>query len=326
MKSEAWVWTSPGEPEGLKLESRVLPEPGVREICVENRVAAFNPVDWKLIESGHPVWSAGHVPGVDGMGVVVAVGEGVSHLRPGARVAYHADLRRDGSFARHTLIPARAVLSVPAGLSDETAAAFPCPGLTAWLALAKLPEIKDEALLVAGAGSNVGRFVVALALRAGARVFAAAGPAHHDALRCQGVCSVADYHDPAWVERLLTANGGAPFHVVVDIASGRQAASLVQHIDYSGHLVAVMGRVEENLWPPFSRCVSLHEVALGAQHQHGSERQWQRMVMAGEGMLQDLAQGRLPIPPVKVGEFANLPQWLSEFKGGGQGIKYLVRI
>ena len=326
MQSQAWVWHQPGEPEGLKLESCALPEPGEREVCIENRVIAFNPVDWKLIESGHPVWASGHVPGVDGMGVVAAVGSGVTHLCPGMRVAYHADLRRQGSFAQHTLVPARAVLTLPEALSDETAAAFPCPGLTAWLALAKLPDIRDEAVLVSGAGSNVGRFLVALALRAGARVFASASPAHHDVLRCQGACAVADYHDPAWIERLLAANGGAPFHVVVDVTSSRQAASLVQHIGYSGHLVAIMGRVEENPWPPFSRCVSLHEVALGAQHQHGSDRQWQHMVAAGEAMLADLAQGRLPIPPVKVGEFARLPYWLSEFKRSGQGIKYLVRV
>ncbi len=326
MESQAWVWRQPGEPEGLKLEACVLSDPGEREVCVENRVVAFNPVDWKLIESGHPVWTPGHVPGVDGMGVVRSVGSSVTHLRPGMRVAYHADLRRNGSFARHTLLPARAVLAVPDALSDETAAAFPCPGLTAWLALAKLPDIREESVLVAGAGSNVGRFVVALALRAGARVFASAGPAHHDALRCQGVSAVADYHDPAWIDRLVAANGGAPFHVVVDIASSRQAASLVQHVGYSGHLVAIMGRVEENLWPPFSRCVSLHEVALGAQHQHGSTRQWQNMVAAGESMLLDLAQGRLPIPPVKVGDFERLPYWLSEFKRSGQGTKYLVRV
>ena len=50
------------------------------------------------------------------------------------------------------------------------------------------------------------------------------------------------------------------------------------------------------------------------------------MTAAGEAMLLDIAEGRLPIPPVKVGEFAVLPQWLAEFKRGGQGIKYLVRV
>lgn len=127
MKSEAWVWTSPGEPEGLKLESRVLLEPGVREICVENRVAAFiGRLEADRIRASgveRRACSRRRWYGRRGRRR-----RGVSHLRPGARVAYHADLRRDGGFARHTLIPARAVLSVPAGLSDGTRRLFRARG------------------------------------------------------------------------------------------------------------------------------------------------------------------------------------------------------
>ena len=56
------------------------------------------------------------------------------------------------------LVPARALMPVPDALSDEAAAALPCPGLTAWQALAKLPHLHGEALLITGAGSSVGRF------------------------------------------------------------------------------------------------------------------------------------------------------------------------
>ncbi len=69
----------------------------------------------------------------------------------------------------------------------------------------------------------------------------------------------------------------------------------------------------------------LHEVALGAQHQHGSDRQWQRMVSAGEQMLEDLSRGRLPIPPLTLGQFHHLPHWLAKYKHGGQGSQYLVK-
>ncbi len=104
-------------------------------------------MDWKLIEYGHSNWQDGQVPGVDGMGTIVALGANVSHLRPGARVAYHTDLRHHGSFARHTRVPARALLPVPDALSDEAAAALPCPGLTAWQALAKLPRLHGKRCL-----------------------------------------------------------------------------------------------------------------------------------------------------------------------------------
>jgi hypothetical protein len=117
-------------------------------------------------------------------------------------VAYHADLRRHGSFARHTVVPARALLAVPAHLTDEAAAAFPCPGLTAWQALAKLPPLGGEPVLINGAGSNVGRFAVCLSLAAGLRVFASASSDHHDWLRQRGVQAMVDYRAADWLEQL----------------------------------------------------------------------------------------------------------------------------
>ncbi|HHQ4643913.1 TPA: alcohol dehydrogenase catalytic domain-containing protein, partial [Aeromonas veronii] len=133
--TQAWCWHAPGEPDQLTLADLPLSPLDPDEVLVANRVIAFNPVDWKLIEYGHSHWQDGQVPGVDGMGTIVALGANVSHLRLGARVAYHTDLRHHGSFARHTRVPARALLPVPDALSDEAAAALPCPGLTAWQAL-----------------------------------------------------------------------------------------------------------------------------------------------------------------------------------------------
>ena len=125
--TQAWCWHAPGEPTQLTLADLPLAPLAPHEVLVANRVIAFNPVDWKLIEYGHSNWQVGQVPGVDGMGTIVALGANVSHLRLGARVAYHTDLRHHGSFARHTRVPARALLPVPDALSDEAAAALPCP-------------------------------------------------------------------------------------------------------------------------------------------------------------------------------------------------------
>jgi threonine dehydrogenase-like Zn-dependent dehydrogenase len=120
--TQAWCWHAPGEPTQLTLTDLPLSPLAPDEVLVANRVIAFNPVDWKLMEYGHSNWQDGQVPGVDGMGTIVALGANVSHLRLGARVAYHTDLRHQGSFARHTQVPARALLPVPDALSDEAAA------------------------------------------------------------------------------------------------------------------------------------------------------------------------------------------------------------
>ncbi|MGL6413251.1 alcohol dehydrogenase catalytic domain-containing protein [Aeromonas veronii] len=85
--TQAWCWHAPGEPTQLTLADLPLAPLTPDEVLVANRVIAFNPVDWKLIEYGHSNWQDGQVPGVDGMGTIVALGANVSHLRLGARVA-----------------------------------------------------------------------------------------------------------------------------------------------------------------------------------------------------------------------------------------------
>lgn len=77
-------------------------------------------------------------------------------MRPGARVAYHTSLSRSGSFARHTIVAARCVFPIPDSVSDLAAAAVPCPGLTAWMARAKVPDVAGRDVLVSGAGGAVG--------------------------------------------------------------------------------------------------------------------------------------------------------------------------
>ncbi|MGL5660373.1 MAG: alcohol dehydrogenase catalytic domain-containing protein [Aeromonas sp.] len=336
--TQAWHWHAPGEPEQLTLTDLPLPDLAPDEVLVANRVIAFNPVDWKLIEHGHPDWQAGQVPGVDGMGTIVAIGpsrdsnsnsnvnNNTCHLRLGTRVAYHTDLRHPGSFARHTRVAARALLPVPDALSDEAAAALPCPGLTAWQALAKLPRLQGEALLITGAGSNVGRFAIQLALKQGARVFASASARHHSWLKQCGVQAVADYQDPNWLATLQQANGNQPFEGIIDLVSSQQAQMLLPALGYYGHMVTVLGRIPQNPLPAFAHCHSLHEIALGAQHAFGSDRQWSHLVSAGVTMMTQLVNGELTLPPQVIGDFEQLPALLSQFKREGQGEKFLVRV
>ena len=325
MKTEGWRWQEAGEPEDLKREILEIGRPGEGEVLVENRMIAFNPVDWKLIAGGHPDWKPGQVPGVDGVGVVVATGDGAT-TSVGTRVAYHGDLRKHGSFARHTLVPARALMAVPDGLTDELAACLPCPGLTAWQTLQKFPDIGDDALLVAGAGGAVGRFVVQLACQKKMRVFASAGRGQHDWLKSIGVIGVADYHDGDWKEQLVSMNGNAPFGAVIDLVASRQATELISLLGYYGHVVSVLGRVEDHPVPAFTKCVSLHEIALGAQHAFGSDPQWKRLVQAGEAMLHQLEMKTLKTPPICVGTFEALAAHLGDFRRKGQGVKYLVSV
>lgn len=119
---------------------------------------------------------------------------------------------------------------------------------------------------------------------------------------------------------------GEAFAAAIDLVSASSARELAEHLGYYGHLVSVLGRVEGNPLPPFTRCLSLHEIALGAQHAHGSDRQWHALVCAGGRMLEQLARGELPLPPLRIGRFDALPQLLDEFRLHGAGRKYLLTV
>ncbi|MGE7989671.1 zinc-binding dehydrogenase [Pseudomonas sp. NPDC089554] len=319
----AWGWTPGAGLDGLRPIRKPLPTPGPGEVLIANRAIALNPVDWKICEWGHPAWQQGTVPGVDGMGVVAATGEGVG-LPLGSRVAYHQSLARDGSFAEYCLVDASLVMAVPAHLEDAAAAALPCPALTAWQALAKIPEGASRDVLVVGAGGAVGFYLAQLALQRGLQVWATASPRHHATLRALGVVGVFDYRAHDWQAQLQTALGERPLHALFDTVSGAHASGLASLLGYNGHLVCIQDRQESAPLPAFSTAISLHEVALNSIHAHGQLLDRQQLKAQGQQLLQQMADGRLVAPQRQAFDFAELPQALNKLKEGNQGGKWVA--
>ncbi len=322
----SWCWQHRGEPESLVKDSNYLPKLQPDEVLIENKVIGLNPVDWKLIEWGHDQWQVGHIPGVDGMGVVCAVGSAAGHIRIGARVCYHTNLHKNGSFSQYTVVSAKALMAVPDQLSDEAAAAFPCPGLTAWQAMKKLPELAGKNILVSGAGGSVGQYLTQLLLQAGAKVYATASPVHHEQLRRWGVTEVFDYKDQHLSQTIQNALHGCSLYAAFDMVSRENAATLVPLLGYYGHLICVQDRLEQAPQPAFTTCVSFHEIALGAIHQYGSDEQWAELIKAGERMLRAIACGGLKQVALDIDEFDALPYKLSELKTGKTGKKHLIKV
>ncbi|WEJ70193.1 zinc-binding dehydrogenase [Pseudomonas sp. PSE14] len=318
----AWTWTPGASLDGLKLARLPLPIPGPDEVLLANTAIALNPVDWKMIDWGRDDWQQGQVPGVDGVGRVVAAGSAVN-LRVGTRVAYHQALPRGGSFAEYTLLRAHAVYPVPDALDDATAASLPCPGLTAWQALDKLPACGNRDVLVTGAGGAVGYLLAQLAVQRGLRVWVTAAPKHREHLLQLGIAGVFDYRDAQWSARLREALGPRRLHGVFDTVSGSHAASLAPLLGYNGHLVCIQDRQEHAPLPAFSSAISLHEVALNSIHAHGDALDWRELRRAAASLMQGVADGRLQPPAKQFFEFAELPEALRRLKSGEGGGKWI---
>lgn len=301
---QGWCWQAGHSPLDLRLQTIETAALSPGEVLVRNVAIGLNPVDWKVLGQldGQQL---GHVHGVDGAGVVVAVGEGVSESRLGQRVAYHQDLRRHGSFAEYTPLAARALLRVPAQLDFATAASFPCPGLTAWLAIEKIPVRSGASVLISGAGGAVGHYLAQLSVERGFVVSALCHERHWERLRALGVerCMA----DPAEA-------ADSAFYAVIDTTGFERAMLLASRLEANGHLVCIQGRVPQWPFPPFEQSVSLHEVALGALHKHGSDAAWARLTASGEQLLRALASHAMQ-PEMQVRQdFSELPQALEALR------------
>ena len=312
----AWRHDATGDPATLRLEDCPKPAPGPGEVLVRNRAIGLNPVDWKFIEWGHPAWDWPHIPGVDGAGEVEAFGPGVVHLTPGARVAYHNDLLRPGSFAEYTVIPARVAIPLPDALPFAAAATIPCPGLTAWQAIEKLPLAPGAQVMLTGASGAVGGALLQLARPRGWVIHAVASKAQAGRVLRLGAATVTDYRQAGWREDWAARVKDQPLDAVIDMVSGTHAASLAPLIAANGHLVCIQDRQEAAPLPAFTTTISLHEVGLNALHHYGTDRQWGALVAAGAGIARAITEGRFDPQIIEIAGFEDLPAALSRLKTG----------
>ncbi len=97
----ALVLCRPGTCDTLRPADLPTPEPGPGQVRVEVEACGLNPSDYQRAAYGIPGWEWPVMLGPYVVGLVDAVGEDVTHIRPGQRVAYHGDIRERGGFAEY---------------------------------------------------------------------------------------------------------------------------------------------------------------------------------------------------------------------------------
>jgi NADPH:quinone reductase-like Zn-dependent oxidoreductase len=175
------------------------PVPGPREVLVRLAAAGVNPFDRKVAD-GMFDGSLEHVfplvLGIDGAGVVEALGEGATRFAVGDALFgsfFHAPVGT-GTYAEHVAVPETNPLALlPAGFDPVVAAALPTAGMTAVQLVDALEARKGTTVLVVGATGGVGTFVVQLAAAAGLKVVATGRPRDADRLRALGAAEVVDH-------------------------------------------------------------------------------------------------------------------------------------
>jgi NADPH:quinone reductase len=204
-----------GGPGVLRFEDVKLPEPGPGQARVRHTAIGVNFIDtyhrtglYKLpLPSGL---------GVEAAGVVEAVGPGVTHARPGDRVAYVS--RPPGAYAEAAVVPADRLVLVPDGVSDEVAAASMLKGMTVWMLVRRIHAVKPgETVLFHAAAGGVGLIAMQWLRALGARTIATVGSDPKGKLAlAAGASEVIVYTREDFAKRVRELTGGAGVPVVYD--------------------------------------------------------------------------------------------------------------
>ena len=202
-----------GGPEVLELKDVPVPEPGPGEVLVETGAIGVNYRDVyeRTVEGygGDPP----RVVGVEGAGTVTAVGADVTALRVGDRVAWKD---APGSYAEQVAVPVREAVAIPAGVSDELAAAALLQGLTAQYLTTDAYRVQPgEWVVVHAAAGGAGRLATQFAKLRGAHVLATTSTEEKAELaRAAGADEVVRYDQ--FVERARELTGGEGVAAVFD--------------------------------------------------------------------------------------------------------------
>lgn len=216
----------------LRLEEVATPEPGPGEVLIEVAAVSVNRTLDCIVRSGkypRPV-QLPLVPGVDPVGTIVLLGDGVTDRKLGDRVAVSLHLGKPGEplrllgidtwggYAKYVKLPAKNTYRLPEGLDFHTAAVVARHAPLAHNMLNEKVKLKSgEWVLVMGASGGLASFLVQIAKHRGAKIIAAAGTDHHVAVaQGLGADHGVNYRDQDLTAEVMKITGGKGVDVVCE--------------------------------------------------------------------------------------------------------------
>ena len=194
-------------PEEMKWEEITVGDPGPGQARIKQSAVGLNYIDVYHRSGLYPLADMPAVIGTEGAGVVEAIGEGVTEVAVGDRVAYAPAI---GAYAEKRLIPAARLVKVPKGVDDRTAAAMMLKGMTTSYLIRRTYAVKkgDPVLVMAAAG-GVGQILSQWAKHLGAQVIGCVGSDEKAKIaRACGCDVVIDYSKEDVAKKVKEATGG----------------------------------------------------------------------------------------------------------------------
>lgn len=215
-----------GSPEKvLRSDEAARPEPGKGQVLVRMLLSPVHNHDLMTIAGQYGFKpDLPYVPGTEAVGVVEALGEGVSNLQTGQRVAGGAS----GTWAEFYLAEAARLVPVPEGVSDETACQLVSMPLSAKMLLESLDVQPGDWIVQNAANGAVGKLVAQYGKERGIKVLGLVRrSAAVEEMRAIGIDNVVATDEDGWVEKAKGLTGGAPVVRAVDSLGGDGAAQVL---------------------------------------------------------------------------------------------------
>lgn len=271
----------------LKLTERPAPKPGFNQVVVRVRATSLNYRD--LIIQGNANLTQPLIPLSDGAGDVIAVGEGVTRVKVGDRVAgtFFQNWRAgsitasvmksalggelDGMLAECVTLNEDGVVCLPNHLSYEDGATLPCAAVTAWHALITKGNLNaGESVLVLGTG-GVSIFALQFAKMHGARVIATSSSDEKlERVRSLGASETINYKTtPDWEEKVYELTDGIGVDLIVEVGGAGTLAKSMKAVCYGGNisLIGVLSGLsgEVNPQPIVGKSITMQGIYVGSK-------------------------------------------------------------
>ena len=285
-------------PQAIRARDLPVPVPGPGEALIRIAAVGVNPADWKACAGFLPFLPDSFlplVPGFDGTGTVVALGEGVSALQVGERVAFLSSLPlgRGGTWGDYAICLAAQAVPLPDNLSFAEAATIPVPGISAREALLVQGKLAPgERVLVNGGSGGTGLWAIQIARELGAQIAATAGPANQDLLASLGVHCPIDYRHENMAHKVAQ---WAPEGVdlLLDTVGQGSIADPAALIRPGGRYVAIETMLPHEALPDAERFAAKGIAATRASASYESAPEHLAALVAAT------AQGRMTPPPLE---------------------------
>lgn len=228
-----------GLPDTLVVEELpdVIPGPG--QVAIDVKAAGVNFPDVLIIQNKYQFKpELPFTPGSELAGLVRAVGEGVTQVKPGDRVIAFVG---HGAFAQQVLVPVAGIMPMPPGMDFDTAAAITLTYGTSHHAVVDRAQLKaGETMLVLGAAGGVGLAAIEIGKALGARVIAAASSDEKlEICKAHGADATINYSTEDLREAIKAATGGKGPDVIYDPVGGIYAEAAVRSLAWRGRYLVI---------------------------------------------------------------------------------------